>query len=162
MVVTVAITTAGTAAAEGMRTQRTRASGTPRGPGGPGELPGALLSRRQLYGAGTGLIPQLVLALVCAGYAFGSALGWGSAGLALFMGDFGLSAAAGTAAVSCFLYARSRRSRFRPAWLLFALSSTMASLGNGVWGGTRSSSTARSRVPATPISSSSVSLRPPS
>ncbi|MFG2363534.1 putative bifunctional diguanylate cyclase/phosphodiesterase [Streptomyces mirabilis] len=101
---------------------------------GPVSSPGALLSRRPLYGGGTGLIPQLVLALVCAGYAFGSALGWGSASLALFMGDFGLSAAAGTAAVSCFLYARNRRSRFRPAWLLFALSSTMASLGNGVWG----------------------------
>ncbi|MFD7472995.1 putative bifunctional diguanylate cyclase/phosphodiesterase [Streptomyces sp. NPDC059837] len=87
-----------------------------------------------MSGGGTGLIPQLVLALVCAGYAVGSALGWGSASLAQFMGDFGLSAAAGTAAVSCFRYARSRRSRFRPAWLLFALSSAMASLGNGVWG----------------------------
>lgn len=96
--------------------------------------PGALLSRRPMFGGGTGLIPQLVLALVCAGYAVGSALGWGSASLAQFMGDFGLSAAAGTAAVSCFRYARSRRSRFRPAWLLFALSSAMASLGNGVWG----------------------------
>jgi diguanylate cyclase (GGDEF)-like protein/PAS domain S-box-containing protein len=50
------------------------------------------------------------------------------------MGDFGLSAAAGTASVSCLLYARSRRSRFRSAWLLFALSSAMAALGNGVWG----------------------------
>ncbi|WP_329536376.1 EAL domain-containing protein [Streptomyces sp. NBC_01450] len=87
-----------------------------------------------MFAGGTGLIPQLVLALVCAGYAVGSALGWGSASLAQFMGDFGLSAAAGTAAVSCFRYARSRRSRFRPAWLLFALSSAMASLGNGVWG----------------------------
>ncbi|WP_329373592.1 putative bifunctional diguanylate cyclase/phosphodiesterase [Streptomyces sp. NBC_01483] len=87
-----------------------------------------------MFGGGTGLIPQLVLALVCAGYAVGSALGWGSLSLARFMGDFGLSAAAGTAAVSCFRYARSRRSRFRPAWLLFALSSAMASLGNGVWG----------------------------
>lgn len=96
--------------------------------------PGALLSRRPMFGGGTGLIPQLVLALVCAGYAVGSALGWGSLSLARFMGDFGLSAAAGTAAVSCFRYARSRRSRFRPAWLLFALSSAMASLGNGVWG----------------------------
>ncbi|WP_422664418.1 putative bifunctional diguanylate cyclase/phosphodiesterase [Streptomyces mirabilis] len=101
---------------------------------GPVSSPGALLPRRPLCGGGTGLISQLVLALVCAGYAFGSALGWGSVTLALFMGDFGLSAAAGTAAVSCFLYARSRRSRFRPAWLLFALSSTMAALGNGVWG----------------------------
>ncbi|MFI6548407.1 putative bifunctional diguanylate cyclase/phosphodiesterase [Streptomyces prunicolor] len=80
------------------------------------------------------LVQQLVLALVCAGYAVGSALDWGSAQLALIMGDFGLSAAAGTAAVSCFLYARSRRIRFRPAWLLFSLSSAMAALGNGVWG----------------------------
>ncbi|MFJ4717176.1 putative bifunctional diguanylate cyclase/phosphodiesterase [Streptomyces sp. NPDC088785] len=77
---------------------------------------------------------QLVLVLICAGYAVGSALGWGSDRIALFMGDFGLSVAAATAAVSNFLYARSRRSRFRSAWLLFALSSLMAALGNGVWG----------------------------
>jgi diguanylate cyclase (GGDEF)-like protein/PAS domain S-box-containing protein len=94
----------------------------------------ALLTRRPAFGGGTGLLSQLVLALVCAGYAVGSALGWGSASLALIMGDFGLSAAAGTAAVSCFLHARNRGSRFRPAWLLFALSSAMASLGNLVWG----------------------------
>ncbi|MGQ4386125.1 putative bifunctional diguanylate cyclase/phosphodiesterase [Streptomyces sp. SAS_270] len=87
-----------------------------------------------MTGGGTGLCSQLVLALFCAGYAVGSAIGWGSASLALVMGDFGLSAAAGTAAVSCFLYARTRRSRFRPAWLLFSLSSAMASLGNLVWG----------------------------
>ncbi|WP_320774670.1 putative bifunctional diguanylate cyclase/phosphodiesterase [Streptomyces sp. CRN 30] len=84
--------------------------------------------------AGAGLRSQLLLALVCAGYALGSALGWGSRELALVMGDFGLSAAAAAAAVSCFRYARRSRSRFRPAWLLFALSSTMASLGNLVWG----------------------------
>ncbi|UIX30564.1 putative bifunctional diguanylate cyclase/phosphodiesterase [Streptomyces sp. GQFP] len=96
--------------------------------------PGALLSRRRpVSGGGTSLVSQLVLALVCAGYAFGSALGWGSPRLALIMGDFGLSAAAATAAVSCFLYARSRI-RFRPAWLLFALSSAMASVGNLIWG----------------------------
>lgn len=83
---------------------------------------------------GTSLVRQLVLALVCAGYAVGSALGWGSDELALIMGDFGLSAAAGTAAVSCLLYARTRRVRFRSAWLLFSLSSAMASLGNLVWG----------------------------
>lgn len=77
---------------------------------------------------------QLVLALVCGGYAVGAAVGWGSPRLALVMGDFGLSAAAATAAVSCFLYARGRGGRFRPAWLLFALSSAMASLGNFVWG----------------------------
>ncbi|MET7986674.1 EAL domain-containing protein [Streptomyces sp. NPDC005281] len=96
--------------------------------------PGALLTRRTVFDGGTGLFSQLALALLCAGYAVGSALDWGSASLALVMGDFGLSVAAGTAAVSCFLYARSRRSRFRPAWLLFALSSAMASLGNLVWG----------------------------
>ncbi|WP_327431932.1 putative bifunctional diguanylate cyclase/phosphodiesterase [Streptomyces sp. NBC_01236] len=101
---------------------------------GPVSSPGALLTRRPALGGGTGLFSRLVLALVCAGYAVGSALGWGSASLALIMGDFGLSAAAGAAAVSCFRYARSRRSRFRPAWLLFALSSAMASLGNLVWG----------------------------
>jgi diguanylate cyclase (GGDEF)-like protein/PAS domain S-box-containing protein len=82
----------------------------------------------------TGLAPQLLLALVCAGYAVGSACGWGSPEVALVMGDFGLSAAAGTAAVSCALYARNRRVRFRSAWLLFALSSAMAALGNAVWG----------------------------
>ncbi|WP_443063807.1 EAL domain-containing protein [Streptomyces sp. NBC_00659] len=101
---------------------------------GPVSSPGALLTRRTVFDGGTGLFSQLALALVCAAYAVGSALGWGSTSLALVMGDFGLSAAAGTAAVSCFLYARGRRSRFRPAWLLFALSSVMASLGNLVWG----------------------------
>ncbi|MEV8124732.1 EAL domain-containing protein [Streptomyces sp. NPDC085944] len=82
----------------------------------------------------TPLVRQLVLALVCAGYAVGAALGWGSEYVAKIMGDFGLSAAAAAAAVSCFLYARGRGVRFRPAWLLFALSSAMASLGNAVWG----------------------------
>ncbi|MFF1810961.1 putative bifunctional diguanylate cyclase/phosphodiesterase [Streptomyces sp. NPDC058251] len=101
---------------------------------GPVSSPGALLTRRPVLGCGTGLLSQLVLALLCGGYAVGSAFGWGSASLALIMGDFGLSAAAGTAAVSCFLYARNRGSRFRPAWLLFSLSSAMASLGNLVWG----------------------------
>lgn len=95
--------------------------------------PGALLARRPVSGGGASLVSQLVLALVCAAYAVGSAFGWGSPRLALIMGDFGLSAAAAAAAVSCFLYAR-RRIRFRPAWLLFALSSAMASLGNLVWG----------------------------
>ncbi|MFF3486305.1 putative bifunctional diguanylate cyclase/phosphodiesterase [Streptomyces sp. NPDC002701] len=80
------------------------------------------------------MVPQLLLALLCAGYAVGSALGWGSPKLALIMGDFGLSAAAAAAAVSCFLGARTRRSRFRPAWLLFSLSSAMAAAGNLVWG----------------------------
>ncbi|WP_438363779.1 putative bifunctional diguanylate cyclase/phosphodiesterase [Streptomyces hyaluromycini] len=90
--------------------------------------------RPPVTGGGTGVVRQLVLALLCAGYAVGSAFDWGSNQIALFMGDFGLTAAAGTAAVSCFLYARSPRVRFRPAWLLFALSSAMAALGNAVWG----------------------------
>ncbi|WP_399897383.1 putative bifunctional diguanylate cyclase/phosphodiesterase [Streptomyces sp. BBFR51] len=97
--------------------------------------PGPLLSRPSAAAAGgSPLVRQLVLALVCAAYAVGAALGWGSHYVAKIMGDFGLSAAAGAAAVSCFLYARGRRVRFRPAWLLFALSSAMASLGNLVWG----------------------------
>ncbi|MFJ3308107.1 putative bifunctional diguanylate cyclase/phosphodiesterase [Streptomyces sp. NPDC086549] len=95
---------------------------------------GTPLSRPPALGGGSGLVHQLVLALLCAAYAVGSALGWGSDVLALIMGDFGLTAAAGTAAVSCFLYARSSGVRFRPAWLLFALSSAMAALGNAIWG----------------------------
>lgn len=95
---------------------------------------GALLTRRPVSGGGPGLIPQLLLALVCGGYATGAALGWGSPQLALIMGDFGLSVAASAAAVSCFLYARTRESRFRPAWLLFSASSAMAAAGNAVWG----------------------------
>ncbi|MFJ5639596.1 putative bifunctional diguanylate cyclase/phosphodiesterase [Streptomyces sp. NPDC093223] len=109
----------------------------------PTTLPGALRaqpptekprSRPPVTGSGTGVVRQLVLALICAGYAVGSAFDWGSNQIALFMGDFGLTAAAGTAAVSCFFYARSPRVRFRPAWLLFALSSAMAALGNAIWG----------------------------
>ncbi|HEY8981018.1 MAG TPA: EAL domain-containing protein [Streptomyces sp.] len=100
----------------------------------PHPAPGASRPRPPASGSTRTLIHQLLIAAVCAGYAVGSALGWGSPQLALIMGDFGLGAAAGTAAVSCFLYARSRHVRFRPAWLLFALSSAMASLGNLVWG----------------------------
>ncbi|MFJ5779405.1 putative bifunctional diguanylate cyclase/phosphodiesterase [Streptomyces sp. NPDC093094] len=85
-------------------------------------------------GGGASPARRLALALACAAYAVGSAIGWGSEQVALIMGDFGLSAAAGAAAVSCFLYARDPRVRFRPAWLLFALSSAMAALGNLVWG----------------------------
>ncbi|MET9435940.1 EAL domain-containing protein [Streptomyces sp. NPDC006551] len=80
------------------------------------------------------VVAQIALGLICAGYATGAALGWGSRQLALIMGDFGLSAAALAAAVSCLLYARVRESRFRPAWLLFGFSSAMAAAGNAVWG----------------------------
>ncbi|MFG2718182.1 putative bifunctional diguanylate cyclase/phosphodiesterase [Streptomyces sp. NPDC048416] len=101
--------------------------------------PGAILTRPPVVGGGgTGMVSQLVLAVVCAGYATGAFLGWGSKELALIMGDFGLSCAALIAAVSCFLYARDEASRsessFRPAWLLFSFSSAMAACGNGVWG----------------------------
>ncbi|MCX4697734.1 bifunctional diguanylate cyclase/phosphodiesterase [Streptomyces sp. NBC_01373] len=96
--------------------------------------PGATPTRPPALGGASTLVRQLVLALVCAGYAVGSAFGWGSRHVALIMGDFGLSAAAGAAAVSCFLYARNPRIRFRPAWLLFALSSAMAAMGNLIWG----------------------------
>ncbi|ANP49658.1 diguanylate cyclase (GGDEF)-like protein/PAS domain S-box-containing protein [Streptomyces griseochromogenes] len=105
--------------------------GLVRAPLAPGAPP---QSRPPAVGAGSRLVQQLVLALVCGAYAIGSTFDWGSGRLALIMGDFGLSAAAGAAAVSCFCYARSPRVRFRPAWLLFALSSAMAALGNAVWG----------------------------
>lgn len=94
----------------------------------------AFLARRHVVGRAPAFLPRLLIGLVCAGYGVGAAVGWGSARLALFMGDFGLSAAALVAAVSCFLFARSADNRFRPAWLLFSLSSLMAAAGNAVWG----------------------------
>ncbi|MFJ5264459.1 putative bifunctional diguanylate cyclase/phosphodiesterase [Streptomyces sp. NPDC088387] len=100
----------------------------------PAVRPRPLRSGPSTSGSGWGTFHQLALVLVCAGYAVGSAIGWGDERVALIMGDFGLSAAAGAAAVSCFLYARTRRVRFRAAWLLFALSSAMAAMGNLVWG----------------------------
>ncbi|MGW1374630.1 putative bifunctional diguanylate cyclase/phosphodiesterase [Streptomyces sp. NPDC002446] len=97
--------------------------------------PGAMLSRPPApAGSPPSAVPQIVLAVVCAGYAIGAAFGWGSRQLAMIMGDFGLSFAALVAAVSCGLYARRHRSRFRPAWMLFAASSGMAGIGNGIWG----------------------------
>ncbi|MET9963996.1 EAL domain-containing protein [Streptomyces sp. NPDC006326] len=77
---------------------------------------------------------QLLLAVISGGYAVGAALGWGSEEVAEIMGDFGLSAAALLAAVSCYGYARAIDSRERPAWLLFAFSSLMGACGNAVWG----------------------------
>ncbi|GAA2631544.1 putative bifunctional diguanylate cyclase/phosphodiesterase [Streptomyces axinellae] len=61
----------------------------------------------------TGLVPQLALAAVCAAYALGAALGWGSRTLSLFMGDFGLSAGAFLAGGSCLWYARTLRASAR-------------------------------------------------
>ncbi|MFB6815502.1 putative bifunctional diguanylate cyclase/phosphodiesterase [Streptomyces sp. NPDC056347] len=100
----------------------------------PADALGALLSRRSAAGGVSPLLWQTLLGVVWAGYAVGSAFGWGSPQLAAFMGDFGLCAAALVAAVSCYRYAREGSSRFRPAWLLFALSSFMAAAGNAVWG----------------------------
>ncbi|GHG55914.1 putative bifunctional diguanylate cyclase/phosphodiesterase [Streptomyces griseocarneus] len=96
--------------------------------------PGAALARRAAPAGGPGVLSQLLLAVICGGYATGAAFGWGSAELATTMGDFGLSGAAGLAAVSCFWYGHTRSTRFRPAWLLFAASSAMAGFGNAVWG----------------------------
>lgn len=100
----------------------------------PAGTRGALIAGQPGVGRASALLAQLVLGLVCGGYAVGAATGWGSVQVALFMGDFGLSAAALAAAVSCFLFARAADNRLRPAWLLFSLSSLMASGGNAVWG----------------------------
>ncbi|MEU3915352.1 MULTISPECIES: EAL domain-containing protein [unclassified Streptomyces] len=95
----------------------------------------ALLTRPPVAGGGgRGLGAQLLLAVVSGGYAVGAALGWGSEELAKIMGDFGLSTAGLLAAVSCYHYARAIDRRERPAWLMFAFSSLMGALGNGVWG----------------------------
>jgi len=84
--------------------------------------------------ARSGRLPGALLALLCLGYALGAALGWGSAGLALFMGDFGLAGAALAAALSCLLYGCTVGGPCRPAWLLFGLSSSVVAFGNGTWG----------------------------
>jgi diguanylate cyclase (GGDEF)-like protein/PAS domain S-box-containing protein len=100
----------------------------------PVSAPAALFARQPVSGGPSALLSQLLLAAVCGGYAGGAAFGWDSDEIAKVMGDFGLSLAAALAAVSCFLYARSRECLFRPAWLLFSLSSAMAACGNAVWG----------------------------
>ncbi|MGP3986406.1 putative bifunctional diguanylate cyclase/phosphodiesterase [Streptomyces sp. 3N207] len=94
----------------------------------------------------------MTLMVVCAAYAVGAAFGWGSETVAVFMGDFGLSAAALLAGSSCLWYARTQRREAaqaaalepatgharleasRPAWVLFGVSSLMAGFGNAVWG----------------------------
>ncbi len=96
--------------------------------------PGTVFPGPADAGGRPGLLPQLAVALLCGGYATGSALDWGTPAVALFMGDFGLAAAALTASLSCLWYARSVPGRNRPAWGLFALSSAMVAAGNSVWG----------------------------
>ncbi|MFC8271463.1 putative bifunctional diguanylate cyclase/phosphodiesterase [Streptomyces sp. NPDC057271] len=101
---------------------------------GPAVAPGSGERRRGPRSGSPVVLTQILLGLICGGYATGAALGWGSEQLALIMGDFGLSVAALAAAVSCFVYTRVHESRSRPAWLLFAFSSAMAAAGNAVWG----------------------------
>lgn len=95
---------------------------------------GAVLAQPPTAGSRPGPLPQLVLAVLCGGYATGAAMGWGSAELGLIMGDFGLAAASAAAAASALAHARSRACLHRPAWLLFATSSAMVALGDGIWG----------------------------
>ncbi|MFD6112639.1 putative bifunctional diguanylate cyclase/phosphodiesterase [Streptomyces yangpuensis] len=94
----------------------------------------ALLDRPSVSGGGRCRAMQVILAVVCGGYAVGAALNWGSEELAEIMGDFGLSTAGLLAAVSCYTYSRTIDNRERPAWLLFAFSSLMGACGNAVWG----------------------------
>ncbi|BAJ30895.1 MULTISPECIES: EAL domain-containing protein [Kitasatospora] len=75
-----------------------------------------------------------LLVVLCAGYAAGAAVGWGSSELALVMGDFGLAGAALAAALSCLGHGVAVGGHTRPAWLLFGLSSAMVAFGNGAWG----------------------------
>lgn len=96
--------------------------------------PGAVLSRAGLQGGRVGFLPQLLVAVVCGGYAAGAAVGWGTPTMAAVMGDFGLAAAALCACASCLWFARKDCCRSRTAWRLFAVSSFMTAVGNGVWG----------------------------
>ncbi|MEU8921440.1 EAL domain-containing protein [Kitasatospora sp. NPDC048545] len=79
-------------------------------------------------------LPGLALGALCLAYAMGAAAGWGSTQLSIFMGDFGLAAAALAASLSCLVYGCTVGGHARPAWLLFGLSSLMVALGNGTWG----------------------------
>ncbi|QMU78977.1 diguanylate cyclase [Streptacidiphilus sp. PB12-B1b] len=80
-------------------------------------------------------LPRLLILVVCLGYLAGASAGWGSQRLADFMGDFGLAAAALTAALSCLAHAcTAHGARSRSAWLCFGVSSLMVAFGNGVWG----------------------------
>ncbi|KDN83006.1 putative signaling protein [Kitasatospora cheerisanensis KCTC 2395] len=79
-------------------------------------------------------LTAVLLAVLCAGYAVGAGIGWGSCELSLVMGDFGLAAAALAAALSCLAHGIAVGGHTRPAWLLFGLSSAMVAFGNAAWG----------------------------
>ena len=102
----------------------------------------AATENRQAGTARAATALSAVTALATA-YTAGSMLHWGSPPstgdgpphtLADLMGDFGLSAVAALAAVSCAVRAFAARGRLRVSWLLFAASALVAGLGNGVWG----------------------------
>ena len=97
-------------------------------PGVPAADAGAVRAARAVT------LPRLLPGLLCAAYALGSVLGWGSAGVAVFMGDFGLAGASLAASLSCVVRACRIRGSARPAWLLFGFSSLMSAVGNGMWG----------------------------
>jgi diguanylate cyclase (GGDEF)-like protein len=90
------------------------------------------------------VVALTAIAVLAASFALGSILNWGSGPpavapdtghtLADLMGDFGLSAVAALAAVSCVARALTVVGRLRLSWLLFAASALVAGLGNGVWG----------------------------
>ncbi|KRV49374.1 phosphodiesterase [Wenjunlia vitaminophila] len=96
--------------------------------------PSIVLSRAPVATGRPGLLPPVLVALLCIAYAAGSAAGWGTAFLAAVMGDFGLSAASLCAGASCLWYAHRSPGCSRPAWVLFATSSFMVATGNAVWG----------------------------
>jgi diguanylate cyclase (GGDEF)-like protein/PAS domain S-box-containing protein len=105
------------------------AASVPAPPGPPGR-PRLLLARLTR----TESVPAGLLVLLCTGYAAGAAVGWGSHGLSLVMGDFGLAAAALAAALSCLVHSVRVGGPARSAWVLFGLSSATVAFGNGAWG----------------------------
>ncbi|GGV09007.1 membrane associated phosphodiesterase [Kitasatospora herbaricolor] len=101
----------------------------------PGPRPAAESHRARLRGLlRNPRLPGALLAALCLAYALGAAVGWGSPGLAVFMGDFGLAAAALAATLSCLVHGCTVGGHLRQAWLLFGLSSAMVAFGNGTWG----------------------------
>ena len=104
------------------------------------------------------------LAVVCGGYAVGAALGWGSPEVAAVHGRLRAQRRGAWSPPSpAVCYARKRRSRFRPAWLLFAASSAMAGARQRRMGLVRGrAAAARCPAPRSPTSASCCSRRPPS
>ncbi|SEM64481.1 putative bifunctional diguanylate cyclase/phosphodiesterase [Streptacidiphilus jiangxiensis] len=104
------------------------------GPGRPAPAVGAEPHEPLRLSQAAARLPRILVMLVCLLYLAGAAYGWGSPGLADFMGDFGLAGAALTACCSCFGYGVVSGGRHRGAWFCFGLSSLMVAVGNGIWG----------------------------